>query len=249
MAKSSEKLVARNLRKEGKSLGEIAKKLSVSKSIVSLWCRDIILTPQQLEVLLKQKGSAMGRWIGAETNRKKKRECIEKNKKEAFTMLKKISDRDLLIAGLCLFWGEGSKTGSRFIFINSDPIMLKIMKSFLIDILKIDKNQIRATIQINSVHKSRIKEITSFWSKYLKIPLEHFGNPYYIYVTPKKIYENFDVYKGVLRLRVLQGSNLQYKMLGLLEAFSYYFSRRSLTAKQETHKLWKMVRLHPSAQH
>ena len=163
-------------------------------------------------------------------------------------MLHEISKRDLLIAGLCLFWGEGSKTGSRFIFINSDPMMLKIMKAFLVDVLGVDKGDIRATIQINSVHKPRIKSITSFWSKYLKIPLEKFGNPYYVYITPKKTYENFAVYKGVLRLQVLHGSSLQYKMLGLLEAFSHYFSRRSLTAKQETHKLWKMVRLHPSAQ-
>ena len=60
-------------------------------------------------------------------------------------------------------------------------------------------------------------------SKYLNIPLKHFGNPYYIYVTPKKVYENFDTYKWVIRLKVLRGSNLQYKMLGLLEAFKYYF--------------------------
>ncbi len=223
MARYEDKIKARIKRKEGISIGAIAQELNVSKSSVSLWCRDVLLTPAQIEKLKQRKGSAMGRWMGAESNRRKKRESIENNRKEAFSLLRKVSNRDLLIAGLCLFWAEGSKTGSRFIFVNSDPIMLKIMKNFLTNILKIDESQICATIQINHVHKPRIKKITNFWSKYLKIPLRRFSNPYYVNVIPKKVYENYDTYNGILRLKVLRGSNLQYKMLGLIEAFHHYF--------------------------
>ena len=136
-------------------------------------------------------------------------------------MIGKVTKRDLTIAALCLFWGEGSKTGSRFTFINSDPGMIKIMKSFLTDILHVEENRIRATIQINHIHQPRIKEITSFWSKHLGLPLKYFKKPHFIMVTPKKVYDNQDVYKGILRLQVLRGSNLQYKMLGLIEAFQH----------------------------
>ena len=223
MALSKKKIIARKIRKEGKSIIHIAKKLEVSKSSVSLWCRDIILKPGQVETLRKQKGSVMGRWIGAESNRRKKREAIERNEKEAKLLLGRISKRDLLIAGLCLFWGEGSKTGSRFIFINSDPLMIKIMKKFLIDILKVDINDIGLTVQINRVHESRIKKVTLFWSKYLKIPTTRFSKPYYVNVKPSKIYENYETYYGILRLKVLHGSNLQYKMLGLIKAFCIGF--------------------------
>ncbi|MFA5889257.1 MAG: hypothetical protein WCW47_03820 [Candidatus Paceibacterota bacterium] len=223
MARSKEKIEARKLRRQGESFAQIAKKLSVSKSSASLWCRDILLTDEQINQLRKQKGSVMGRWLGAESNRRKKREAIEKNKKEAFRLVKRISKRDLLIAGLCLFWGEGSKTGSRFIFINSDVDMLKIMKSFLVDVLEVSKNDIRATVQINHVHRPRIKSILNFWSKQLGLSLNCFSNPYYINVIPKKVYENHDRYNGILRLQVLRGSNLQYKMLGLIEAFNHYF--------------------------
>jgi hypothetical protein len=223
MAMYEKRIKARKIRVKGKSIIYIAKKLGVTKSSVSLWCRDIILTPKQSMALQKQKGSSMGRWIGAESNRRKKRENILKNKNKAFSLLEKVSKRDLLIAGACLFWGEGSKTGSRFIFINSDPVMLKVMKKFLVDILMVDKNDIRATIQINHIHKPRIKKITNFWSKYLNIPLSSFSKPYYIKVVPKKVYENYDIYNGILRLRVLCSSNLQYKMLGLIEAFKASF--------------------------
>jgi hypothetical protein len=223
MAMYEKRIIARKIRVKGKSIIYIAKKLGVTKSSVSLWCRDIILTSEQSMALQKQKGKSMGRWIGAESNRRKKRENILRNKKEAFSLLGKVSKRDLLIAGTCLFWGEGSKTGSRFIFINSDPVMIKIMKKFLIEILGVDKNDIRATIQINHIHKLRINKIMSFWSKYLNIPLESFSKPYYINVVPKKVYENYEVYNGILRLSVLHSSNLEYKMLGLIEAFQHSF--------------------------
>ncbi|MFZ2523481.1 MAG: hypothetical protein WAW92_03810 [Minisyncoccia bacterium] len=224
MAKYDIKIIARRIRKEqALSIGQIAKRLGASKSSVSLWCRDIILTEEQIRDLRNQEGNIRGRLMGAESNRSKKRKAIEINYKEAFAMLKKVSHRDLLIAGICLFWGEGSKTGSRFIFINSDPFMLKVMKDFLLKIIKINKEDIYATIQINKIHESRMDVIVKFWSRYLEIPLNRFSKPYYINVKPKKIYENHDNYYGILRLRVLRGSNLQYKMLGLLESFKKYY--------------------------
>jgi transposase len=47
MAKTKEKQKAVILRKRGKSINEIAHTLGVSKSSVSTWCRDVILTESQ----------------------------------------------------------------------------------------------------------------------------------------------------------------------------------------------------------
>ena len=76
MAKYHERIKARIMRKDGISIVTIAKELGVSKSATSLWCRDILLTSEQIEKLKKQKGSAMGRWMGAESNRRKKLNAI-----------------------------------------------------------------------------------------------------------------------------------------------------------------------------
>ena len=54
MAKSKQMLQARQLRKEGESIKVIAKKLSVSVSSVSVWCRDIELSKEQIESLKKE---------------------------------------------------------------------------------------------------------------------------------------------------------------------------------------------------
>ena len=44
MAKSAQKLQARTLRRQGKSIGEIAKIVGISKDSASHWCRDVALT-------------------------------------------------------------------------------------------------------------------------------------------------------------------------------------------------------------
>lgn len=48
MAKSKEKNKALKLRQQGESIKKIAKKLKIAKSTISLWCRDIELTPEQI---------------------------------------------------------------------------------------------------------------------------------------------------------------------------------------------------------
>lgn len=200
------------------SLRGISLKLCVSKSSVSLWCADIVLTQKQIEHLSKEavhKG-LKGRLVGAYMNRQKKINSVNKALFEAEKTLGKLNHRDLLLLAAGLFWGEGSKTDSRFIFINSDPAMIKLVKDFLVKNMGVQQGEIRATVQINAIHKARIEKVMQFWSKHLNLPLSQFANPYYVYSVPKKVYENHQTYTGILRLRVLRSSGLQYKMLGLI---------------------------------
>jgi len=217
MAKFKNKLKACELRQQGKSIKEIAKLVSVSKSSVSIWCRDIILTKKQKERLKQNAITAghKGRLIGAETNHKRKKDTIDLYEEAGREEIKNLSDRDILISAVSLYWAEGSKTDSRFIFVNSDPVMIKMMYYF---ILNISKSNIKPTIQINHVHKSRIGKVVNFWSHVLKIPKTQFNKPYHVMVKPKKIYDNHDTYFGTLRLGVVKGSLIQYKFLGLIKA-------------------------------
>ena len=78
--KYKEKLEARRLRKEeGLSLKEIAEKVGVAKSSVSLWVRDIELSDEQLAVLIERSCHYKDngrKW--SETNRSKRREYRQK---------------------------------------------------------------------------------------------------------------------------------------------------------------------------
>jgi predicted DNA-binding transcriptional regulator len=220
MAKYRERTKARELRRKGLSIGDIAKDLNVSRGSVSVWVRDVILSEKQKAFLKKKliQSGQIGRVRGAEMNKKKKADNIEKLYKEAKIELNKLDKRDLLILAVSLFWAEGSKTGGRFIFVNSDPTMIKTVLIFLKNVLKVSIKDVRLGIQINEVHKPRQKEVLKFWSKYLDLPQEDFDKVYYIKVRPKKVYDNHDSYYGIARLRVLKGSLLQYKFLGYIRA-------------------------------
>lgn len=222
MAKYNLRIKARKMRRRGNSLTLIVRKLNVSKSSVSWWCNDIVLTPAQLDKLRKNKGVSLttGQRMGAEANKKKKQERILLYKSKSLRQIGKLSSRDILIAGVALYWAEGAKTesASGFSFMNSDPRMILFMKNFLTSIMGIKNQDINCTIQINQVHKPRIGKVLKFWSSLLKLPMKQFKRPYYVRVKHRKIYENHDVYYGTLRLKVIKSSNLKYHTLGLIEA-------------------------------
>lgn len=221
MAKTKEKSEARGLRKKGYSIGRISSLLNVSKGTVSLWCRDIILTTQQKEKLRENsiEGGSQGRLIGAEKNKMKKLENIKYYESLGKKEIGAISQRDFLFAGVALYWGEGSKTeNSRLAFTNSDPQAILFMYKWFKKIFGVPKRDFMPRIFINEIHKNRIDNVVAFWSKLLKLPKEQFGNPIFLKVKNKKVYDNHNQYYGVLSLRIKNSSNLKYHVLGLIQA-------------------------------
>ena len=222
MAKYKQRLKARKFRKNGESIKEISNKIGVSKSTVSLWCNDIKLSKKHEKNLAKRKldGMSVGRLMGAKARRDKKLSSVKLAFQEAKEEINSLSRRDILIAGASLYWAEGSKSESTFgfMFINSDPKMIFFMKKFLNNIFHINDKDIMCTIQINKIHTRRILKVLNFWSDLLQLPISQFNKPSYIKIKPKKVYENYESYFGILRLRVRKSANLKYKTLGLIEA-------------------------------
>jgi len=222
MSRFNDRLKAQALRRQGISIVVIAKKLSVSKSSVSKWCRTINLTEDQFEKLRKNKGVSLttGQRMGAETNKKKRLDAILNAELSGKNIINKISKRELLLIVTALYWCEGSKSDrtSGFILVNSDPDMIYIVKYFLVHNLDIPIKDIVCSIQINKIHKERINLVLSFWKNLLKLPKDQFRKPYYVNTKVKRVYENYDNYYGICRLSVRRGMNLKYRMLGLIKA-------------------------------
>ncbi|MDO8619979.1 MAG: hypothetical protein Q7R64_01360, partial [bacterium] len=125
MAKFELRKQARMLRFKGISIRTIAKKLDVSKSTASIWCNDIELTVEQKKHLLENalESGLKGRFSGAEANKKKKVESLRLCKEWSQEILHDVNQRDLFIAGIALYWAEGTKKGAKaFNFVNSDPV-------------------------------------------------------------------------------------------------------------------------------
>ncbi len=96
--------------------------------------------------------------------------------------------------------------------------MIEFVSRWLTKVLDVRKDEFMPRIFINAVHEPRIETVVSFWSQLLKVPTHQFGKPVLLKDRPKKIYENYDSYYGVLALGVRNSNKLKYRILGLIDA-------------------------------
>jgi len=193
------KIEAIRLRKMGKSYQEIKKQLKVSKSTLSLWLRDVKLTPKQIEYLyhtLKQQNAY--RLAKKKQGQKMERikEITQLSAKEA---LKKYKD-SFFVAGLMLYWAEGDKSKQTEVikFTNSDPEMIKIMMKWFRLVCKIPKDKFRVILHIHELHHRN--SIEKFWSKITQIPLKQFQKTQIKPMTLK--HRKNPLYKGTCAIRI-----------------------------------------------
>ncbi|MCX6760331.1 MAG: helix-turn-helix domain-containing protein [Candidatus Nealsonbacteria bacterium] len=219
MAKSKEKNIAIKLRQKGESIKEIAKKIKISKSTVSYWCRDVKLSLGQIQELHDRmiSGGYKGRMIGARMQYENRLKRINEARKGGIKKIGKLSKRDLLIAAVALYWGEGGKKHRALSICNSDPKMVRFIVKMLKKVWGIKTNRFSPFIGINKIHRKRENEIKDYWSRITKIPKEQFNKTIFIKAKNKKNYSNFPVYYGTLTIRVKKASDIYYKIIGLIE--------------------------------
>jgi len=217
MAKSREKNEAKEMRKEGMSIKDIATFLNISKSSASLWCREIVLSQKQKQKIYNKmiKAGHRGRIKGAEKNKKKRLERIKTHEADAKKILTHLSDRDKLMLGLGLYWGEGAKT-KRVHLSNSDPVMIRLFQHILEDIFFVKRDQLVPRININEIHRDSEKDLLKFWSSLLELPERQFKKTRFIPVQNKKIYSNYNEHFGTLSLKVEKSTDLNYKIIAFI---------------------------------
>lgn len=116
--------------------------------------------------------------------------------------------------GLGLYLGEGNK-GRKFQFVNSNPRIIKLIVNWLQKIFKFKKEDLIFSIFINRSHQDRDDIVKKFWSRLLGVSIDQFRKTVFIKSKNEKVYENRDVYFGVLSIRARRSTNLQYKINGL----------------------------------
>lgn len=209
-----EKERAVELRKRGKSLREIARELSVAKSSVSVWCRDICLTKMQFD---KLRGRESAPKLGALANKIKRQKEIVAIRKEAKKEIKLLDPRDddrLRDIGTILYWAEGAKTGKQVDLTNSDPNIIKLGMHWLRRIYNVPEEKFRAAIYYHSNQNEY--EIMEYWSSITGIPLSQFHKS--ILKKEGTGQRKNVLYNGTCKVRVCD-ANLLQKILALIENF------------------------------
>lgn len=225
MAKFRERIEARRLRFDGESIKNIAKKLDVSKSSASLWCRDIKLSEAQIKELAKKEnsGAYKGRLIAAENRRKERLQRVEIFGNIGKNKIGRLTEREIFLLGVALYWAEGSKKDRRVTLINSDPKIIQLWIHWLRKFGGLKTRDLKCTVGINEMHEKRLSSVIRYWSKITRISKKQFAKSSLKRVRNKKIYANYWQHYGSLTIEARKGANLNYEILGMIEGIRSHF--------------------------
>jgi hypothetical protein len=187
------------LRKKGMSYNEIAARIpNLSKGTLSHWVSGIQLTRGQHEKMAKRLNVRIheGRIKAAETNRNKKIARLKLVKLEATKSFVSYKKNSLFIAGLMLYWAEGSKKSEQVQFMNSDPRLIKLMLQWFGKYLQTPKNKVRLRLFSHKIYAHENHE--KMWKSLINLPSSQFRKTIYK-PTPHKVKRNKD-YKGCMRI-------------------------------------------------
>ena len=179
MARIRDRQNAIELRKQGKTYGQISNELGITKSTLSGWLGNYPLSEKQLDLLKLNK--EYSRLVAAEKNRLTKQKKHDKRLSDIYQIekirWKSLTRKELELAGIFLYWGEGAKrTNGPISLNNTDPQVLKFTLYWLMHALKIPKAKIQVFLHL--YNDMDIKNEMKFWSKELKIPLKQFAKPF-----------------------------------------------------------------------
>jgi len=150
------------------SIKEIERILGVSRSSVSLWVRDIELTPDQHAALLARNPSFNGQLKGSSVNRERARLRRRHYQLDGRRRMRKMDP--LFVAGCMLYWAEGSKKRTAAEFSNSDPEVIRFFAQFLWTCFGVPSGRMRICCHLFADHVARQREIEQFWLDIAGLP-------------------------------------------------------------------------------
>jgi hypothetical protein len=166
--KLSERQQARQLRRAGLPLAEIASRLGVSKSSVSLWVRDVSFDPLPRP--------PRGRRRGPNALQRRRQAEIDRLVAEGRERIGRLSEREFLVAGVALYAGEGAKEDGRVRFVNSDPRMVVFFCAWLRHFYEVDESRLRLALYLHQ--GLDLEAAMAYWSALTGIPQAQFTQPY-----------------------------------------------------------------------
>jgi len=159
---------ARELRAQAWTLAEIAAELGCAKSSVSLWTRGVEFIP-------KPRNRGIGVAKPHPMHLAKLAE-IDECRRWAAEALGEMSDRDLFVAGLGLYAGDGAKGDRHVLFSNSNAGLVALFCRWLRVFFEIEESRLRVQLYLHQ--GLDLDAAFGHWSQVTGIPREQFTKPY-----------------------------------------------------------------------
>lgn len=167
--KTSERVEARRLRsEEGRSVREIADLVRVSRGTVSVWVRDIELSPAQHEALRQRNPAYNGQRVGQAVRSARARELRRTWQEEGRLLARR--GESMHAGGAMLFWAEGDKCRNSVRLSNSDPEVLRFFLRFLRQYYDVTDDMVSISCFLFADHLERQHEVEHFWLETLSLP-------------------------------------------------------------------------------
>ncbi|MEU9475370.1 hypothetical protein [Streptomyces sp. NPDC048191] len=204
---------ARELRLQGWTYDQIQVELGCSKSSISLWVRDL---PRPERKRSYEEAAAIAR-RGWEAKLQIREEERKQRKEAARAEIGALTDRELFLAGIALYWAEGSKSKPYarrecVTFVNSDPDVIALYLAWL-DLLGVKKDRMRFRVMIHE--KADIGAAERYWADSAAVDVAVFLKATLKKHNPKTVRKNTgDDYRGCLVIKVLQGADLYQRIEG-----------------------------------
>ncbi|MFF4039434.1 helix-turn-helix domain-containing protein [Streptomyces sp. NPDC001816] len=204
---------ARELRLQGWTYDQIQAALGCSRSSVSLWVRDLPKPEprytQEEQLALMQEGLARCR-----TAERAKRVA---SKVSAVGEIGDLTDRELFLVGVALYWAEGSKSKpydrrERAVFVNSDSGVIQTYLAWL-DLLDVDRG--RLTFRVLIHESADVEAAHRHWAAVADVDVSVFAKPTLKKHNPKTVRKNTgDDYHGCLVIVVARSAHLYNRIEG-----------------------------------
>ena len=149
--------------------------------------------------------------------RAEQNEARKEAKRQAAEAVGELSDRDLFMAGVALYWAEGQKSKSYqrrecVIFVNSDPGVIQVYLAWL-DLLDVPRDSLRFRVMIHQT--ADVAAAEQYWADLVGIDPASLQPTTLKRHNPKTVRKNTgNDYHGCLVIRVLQGADLYCRIEG-----------------------------------
>ncbi|MGY6020248.1 hypothetical protein [Streptomyces spinosirectus] len=212
-AKDDLRAKARELRLRGWTYDRIQVELGCSKSSISLWVRDLPkpeprYTPEEHRELMQ---------AGLLRLRNAQDEERGRVKDAAAEEVGDLSDRDLFMAGVALYWAEGQKSKPyqrREVvnFVNSDPDVIQVFLAWL-DLLSVARERLGFRVMIHE--SADVAGAERYWAALVGVEASALQRTTLKRHNPKTVRKNTgEDYRGCLVVRVRQGAELYCRIEG-----------------------------------
>ena len=174
MAHREKHTQARKMREKGLPYSQIKAKLGVSKSTLSYWLRDMPLSRERINSLRATSPRRIERF--RDTMEEKRNLRLSEVRKKVMKDIGTLSKRELFLAGLFLYWGEGGKTKRYTITLaNTDPNMIRFYLKWL-EVMEIPSIKIKVRLHLYT--DMDMERETRFWIRETKLPRKNFQKPH-----------------------------------------------------------------------